>query len=115
MNMGSHVPIRDGPEKIDYQSVGLSLSCRFSHTAHPLPEDQLGLLVDVSISRIANESGPPAPTIRSTDARIDTVVPLGRRISISRFQDPDSNSSYELEILATPVPSAADAAPVSGN
>lgn len=113
IDVGRRVPVSTGPGKFDYERMGLSLGCSLRNATPNPPAGQLGLFVTLSISSLAPNTSPSAPTILSTDARVETAVPLGQRVSVSQFQDVASTRTYQLEVLATPVAAVSSPPPAA--
>jgi hypothetical protein len=104
LEVGERVPIRTGTDKIDYENVGFALDCRLQNPgAHtPVPEGEVGLMMNASTSALAPNSTPLQPVIQRSSTSANTLLKVGQRSLLSKFSDADGNS-YQIEALVEPL------------
>ncbi|HXR97034.1 MAG TPA: hypothetical protein VN709_04240 [Terriglobales bacterium] len=108
MEVGERVPIRAGTDKIDYENIGFELDCSIGNNATrtPVPEGEVALIMNASMSALAPSSTPLQPVIRRASTSANTLLRVGQRSLLSKFSDADGNS-YQIEALVEP-PSASE-------
>lgn len=101
---GDRVPVKSSSDQFTYVPIGFKVTCQLP-ADHSTKPGHLRLDLQLSISAVvppASGGSAQPPVLRSTDATINAVVPLGTRASVAEFNDASGKTTYNVEVLATP-------------
>ena len=110
IKIGSRVPVETNHAgEYQYLDVGTSIWCRMrDYRDVPWLGDDLLLDVQSDISNFAGSEQPrqatgpmPGPLIRQMKINANTIVTVGKQISLGTVDDPNSKRQFQLEVLVT--------------
>lgn len=102
VDTGSQVPIPSGDgTQFRYQNVGVRLECTLLHAGTGAG---LEMRLNLGISAVAPDAGNKAPIISTVSASLSTSVPLGRKLTVATFENPETHTHYQLAVEAAPAP-----------
>lgn len=117
IRVGSKVPVKsaskDGNDQYTYEDTGFALDCTLQYDPDAA-SGELNMNVTVSVTSIVPPSQPPLPIFRTASTYASLAVPVGKRITIARLEDLNSDDNYEIDVTATPA-DASPAAPAAGH
>lgn len=110
IKIGTRVPVESSKAgEYQYLDVGTNIWCRMrDYRDVPWLGDDLLLDVQADISNFAGGDQPrqtpgpmPGPVIRQMKINANTIVVVGKQLSLGTVDDPNSKRQFQIEVLVT--------------